>query len=78
LLAPGCAPKVSIQPAFPPAADLKVVNKPVLAPEALGSEEALDAHDIAIETWGELGWKQVSRICRWAVANGAILACPSP
>ena len=79
LLAPGCATQERIQPLFPPAADLVVQPKPVLAPEALTSEAALDRYDIEIEAWGEDGWKAVGRICRWAVANGAPgLTCPDP
>lgn len=80
LLAPGCAPTVQTQALFPPASDLKPEGKPKLDPSALGSEAALDAHDIAIETWGERGWMAVGRICRWAVALGATLPfdCPVP
>lgn len=52
--------------------------KPQLTADALTSEAALDAHDIALETWGEAGWLTVARICRWAVSNGAALPfrCP--
>jgi hypothetical protein len=50
----------------------------VLDPAALGSEAALDAHDIAIETWGERGWLAVGRLCRWAKANVADLAVACP
>jgi hypothetical protein len=35
-------------PALPPSADLKVERKPQLASEAVTSEAALDAHDIAL------------------------------
>ena len=78
-LAPGCATQERIQPLFPPAGDLRVQAKPVLSPDALSSEAALDRHDIALEAWGEDGWKAVGRICRWAVANGAPgLSCPDP
>lgn len=70
-LASGCAGRERIQPLFPPAADLKVQPKPVLAPDAIESEAALDAHDIALEVWGEAGWAAVARICRWSVRNGA-------
>lgn len=69
-LASGCASRERVTPIFPPPADLRVEPKPVLAPEALTSEAALDAHDIALETWGERGWAAVGRICRWAVRNG--------
>lgn len=74
-LAPGCATRERIRPLFPPAADLKVEAKPRLDPSALDSEAALDAHDIALEAWGEAGWAAVARICRWAKANGMAVAC---
>lgn len=75
----GCAHKGPTSLAFPPAADLQVKPKPVLAPEAVGSEAALDRHEIALEAWGEEGWRAVGRICRWAVENGATgLMCPPP
>lgn len=50
---------------YPPAADLVVEPKPQLDPAALDSEAALDAHDIALEVWGERGWAAVSRLCRY-------------
>ena len=75
-LAPGCATRERIRPLFPPAADLKVAEKPRLDPAALDSEAALDAHDIALEAWGEAGWAAVARICRWARANGMAVGCP--
>lgn len=76
-LVSGCGGKAYVQPIFPPSADLRVQPKPVLSPDALSSEAALDAHDIALEAWGEAGWLTVGRICRWAAANGATgLSCP--
>lgn len=75
-LAPGCAVRERIQPLYPPAADLKVLEKPRLDPTVVDSEAALDAHDIALETWGEAGWQAVARICRWAKANGMTVSCP--
>ena len=77
-LASGCASRERIRPLFPSAADLRVQPKPVLAVEALSSEAALDQHDIAIEGWGEDGWKAVGRICRWSVANGNKLPFDCP
>lgn len=79
-LASGCASREHVTPIFPPAADLMVEPKPLLDPAAVESEAALDAHDIALETWGERGWAAVARICRWAEANGARLpvGCPRP
>lgn len=66
----GCASKERIRPLFPPAADRRVQPKPVLAIEGLSGEAVLDQHDIALETWGEAGWKAVAGICGWSVANG--------
>lgn len=60
---------------FPPSADLRVEAKPVLDPSAITSEAALDAHDIALEAWGERGWQAVARLCRWAKASGASMPC---
>lgn len=77
LLVPGCAHREPIPRVFPPAADLKVQPKPQLKPEDVASEAALDAHDIALEAWGEAGWRQVARICRWAKANGMTIDCPT-
>ena len=77
-LACSCASKEQIRPIYPPVADLTVEAKPRLDPAALSSEAALDAHDIAVESWGERGWLAVGRLCRWAKANGMAVACPAP
>ena len=75
-LASGCASKGL---AFPPSADLNVEPKPQLAPEAVTSEAALDAHDIALETWGDRGWANVARLCRFFDEMGMKgLDCPPP
>lgn len=77
VLASSCASKGPPLIAYPPAADLKVEPKPLLAIEALGSDNALSDHDAAVEAWGERGWATVARICRWAEANAAPrLNCP--
>ena len=61
----------------PPVADLRVEPKPLLAAEALTSEQALNAHDAEVEAWGERGWLQVGRLCRWAQEMGATgVSCP--
>lgn len=79
LLVPGCAPKERIQPLYPPVADLRVEAKPLLDPSSLGSEAALDAHDVAVETWGMRGWNAVARLCEWAAAHGMLVDCrPKP
>ena len=76
-LASGCASKGT--PAFPPSADLAVEPKPVLAPEAIFSEAALDAHDIAIEARGDRLAAQVGRLCRFFDTMGMKgLDCPPP
>lgn len=76
-LASGCASKGT--PAFPPSADLAVEPKPVLAPEAILSEAALDAHDIAIEARGDRLAAQVGRLCRFFDEMGMKrLSCPPP
>lgn len=76
-LASGCATKGT--PAFPPSADLAVEPKPVLAPEAIYSEAALDAYDIAIEARGDRLAAQVGRLCRFFDTMGMRgLDCPPP
>lgn len=76
-LAPGCAGRERPTPIFPPAADLAVEVKPRLDPAAVDSEAALDAHDIALEAWGERGWAAVGRLCRYFERQGMpALDCP--
>ncbi|WP_449253504.1 hypothetical protein [Brevundimonas naejangsanensis] len=61
----------------PPSADLAVEAKPVMPAEAVRSEAAGIAHDIAIEGWGERGWATVGRLCRWMADSGLKgLNCP--
>ena len=75
-LVSGCASSGLI---FPPSADLQVEPKPQLAPEAIFSEAALDAHDIAIETRGDRLAAQVVRMCRfWQEMGMKGLDCPAP
>lgn len=63
----------------PPAEDLAVMPKPLLDPTALQSEAAGDRYDIAIEAWGEHGWAQVARLCRFHREVGMKgLDCPPP
>ena len=76
-LASGCAKPGPAVTTFPPRADLVVEPKPEPSPEAVTSEAAGIADDIALETWGERGWRQVGRLCRWAVTNGMTgVVCP--
>ena len=75
-LAGGCASRGL---AFPPSVDLIVEPKPVLAPEAIYSEAALDAYDIAIEARGDRLAAQVGRLCRFFDTMGMRgLYCPPP
>lgn len=77
LPASGCATRGT--PVFPPSADLQVEPKPVLAPEAIYSEAALDAYDIAIEARGDRLAAQVGRLCRFFDTMGMRgLDCPPP
>ncbi|MNS13808.1 hypothetical protein D3C72_454090 [compost metagenome] len=51
--------------AFPRAEDLRVLSKPVPSDEVLTSRIAGEQHDNAVEAWGEAGWAQVGRLCRF-------------
>ena len=65
--------------AFPPASDLAVEPKPVPPDEVLTSQIAGEKHDNAVEAWGEAGWLQVSRLCRFFDEMGMDgLDCPPP
>ena len=75
-VASACAPQVEIRPLFPPSADLAVEPKPVPPPEIVTSAQAAAEYDIAVEVWGERGWRAVARICRWAREKGAGGECP--
>lgn len=79
-LVSACGTTGKTSPVFPPAADLKAPAKPQLRPEDLTSEAALDKHDIDLEAWGDGMHKQIGRLCRWSVENGAKLpfTCPKP
>lgn len=78
-LASGCATKAPQSASYPSPADLVVEAKPVLAPEAIYSEAALDAYDIAIEARGDRLAAQVGRLCRFFDTMGMRgLDCPPP
>lgn len=78
-LVSACASKAPMTQIYPPAVDLAVEAKPRLAPDAVDSEAALDAYDIALEVWGERGWATVARLCRWHAERGMKgLSCPPP
>ena len=76
LAASGCGDRTRVEPSLPPVADLRVEPKPVPPPEIVTSAQAAAEYDIALETWGERGWLQVGRLCRWAREMGAQVACP--
>lgn len=67
-----------MKPLYPSSADLKVEPKPVPTDAIVTDPKAADAYNADVESWGERGWKTVGRICRWAVANGAVVDCPKP
>lgn len=80
VLACSCASRERLPPRaqLPDATDLKPPAKPKLDPTALGSDQALNAHDDAVEAWGDGMFLQIGRLCRWAEAHGAKLGCPPP
>ncbi len=72
----GCATQAVVSP---PVADLQVQGKPQATADIVTSEQAAVAYDNAVEAWGETGWLQVGRLCRWAEANKLPHpACPKP
>lgn len=76
-LASGCATKAPQSAFYPIPGDLQIEPKPVLAPEAIYSEAALDAHDIAIEARGDRLAAQVGQLCRFFDTMGMRgLDCP--
>ena len=65
--------------AFPRAEVLRVQPKPVPSDDVLTSRIAGEKHDNAVEAWGEAGWAQVGRLCRFFDEMGMKgLDCPSP
>ena len=71
-----CGPQIQVRPLYPPAADLAVEAKPVPPPEIVTSAQAGAEYSARVEAWGERGWLAVSRICRWAKAQGMGVECP--
>lgn len=64
---------------LPRAEDLRVQPKPVPSDEVLTSRIAGEQHDNAVEAWGEAGWAQVGRLCRFFDEVGMKgLDCPAP
>lgn len=64
---------------LPPVEDLRVQAKPEPTDEVLTSSIAGELHDNAVEAWGEAGWAQVGRLCRFYREMGMKgLDCPLP
>ena len=64
---------------FPRAEDLTVQPKPSPPDEVLTSRIAGERYDNAVEAWGEDGWAQVGRLCRFFDEMGMKrLSCPPP
>ena len=76
LAASGCGERVISTPLFPPSADLVVETKPVPPLEIVTSEQAAAEYDVAVEAWGERGWRTVARLCRYFVGHGMQIECP--
>lgn len=69
----------TLSASLPPAEDLRVQPKPVPSDEVLTSSIAGELHDNAVEAWGEAGWAQVGRLCRFFDEMGMSgLDCPAP
>lgn len=69
----------TLSASLPPAEDLRVQPKPVPSDDVLTSRIAGEKHDNAVEAWGEAGWAQVGRLCRFYREMGMKgLYCPAP
>ena len=66
----GCSKTPVVEIARPPVADLAVEAKPVMPDEAITDDKAAARYSEALESWGERGWAQVSRLCQWARETG--------
>ncbi len=66
----GCATPAPTFQTYPPVVDLAVEAKPVPTIDILTSAVAAANHNIAVETWGERGWRTVGRVCLWAKERG--------
>lgn len=78
LLVSGCNDPVKIRVALPAAQDLRSTPKPIPGPEIVDDAVAEALYNSAIEAWGEAGWAQVGRLCRWAKEHGSKEPCPPP
>lgn len=65
-------------PIYPTSVDLKVEPKPVPGPEIVTSAQAAAEYDVEVEAWGERGWRQIARLCRYFKGHGMEIQCPDP
>lgn len=64
--------------ALPAAQDLRVTPKPPPTADIVDDAKANERYNSAIEAWGEAGWAQVGRLCRWAKEHGSKEPCHPP
>lgn len=50
--------------------------KPIPPVDIVTSERAAEAHNAAVEAWGERGWLTVARLCRFFAGHGMEIDCP--
>lgn len=75
--ASSCANRVTTYQAFPSAVDVQPGVKPKLTLDALTSEAAGEAHDNAVEAFGDAEWRARARVCRFLVKMGMKgVTCP--
>lgn len=75
--ASSCASRVTTHQEFPNAADVQPGVKPKLTLDALTSEAAGEAHDNAVEAFGDAEWQGRARVCRFLVKLGMKgVTCP--
>lgn len=76
-----CAGETHIQAQLPqaPAQDLAVKPKPVMPDTAITDDTVNAQYNSDVEAWGDEGWAQVARLCRWSAANKLTnVVCPKP
>ena len=74
--ASACGERVVSVPIFPSSADLALEPKPVPTDDIVTSAQAAAEYDAAVEAWGERGWLQVGRLCRYFKGHGMEVSCP--
>lgn len=73
-----CASKAVTHQEFPNASEVLPPPKPRLSIDALTSEAAGEAHDDAVEAWGDTMALQIARNCRFLAKLGMKVSCPAP